>query len=278
MGIAEIYKKSLKDSLKFKRLFPFFALFSISSSISLFFLLPIVSVLPNLLTLKITQENVNTILLNFFSLFILFLITFILSCWFSGALIYDVWREEGFSAGLNYSRKLLAQVLSLAFILAFLNILLSSLSYAGVLLRLLTSFIFLFSPSLIIIKREDFLSSMKKSCEIVRKNLLSSFVFWFFLFLIYFLLLLISYFLTLLSISPVLLKIFSVYQLFSAYELSEEALVQMVGIITNSLENLVASLLIFSFFFSYSYVFLTTAETHYFLFLTRKKLISSRQS
>lgn len=278
MSIWGIYKKSLIDSFKLKRLLPFFFLYLVFSFISSFFFLPIVSLLPNLLTLKFTQENLNLILINSFILITIFLIAFVFNCWFSGALIHDVWREEGFKVGLKFSRKILVQILSLSFVLAFLNLFLYFFGGFGTIIRFLVSLIFFLSLPSIVIKREDFLEAMKRSYLFVSKNLLNSFLFWLFLYLIYYSILFLSFSLVILSISPLLSQIISVYQIFSTYsEFSQAGLIQIIGLITNNPETIAIALIILSFFFSYSYVFLTTAKTNYFLFLG-KKLISSKQS
>ncbi|MCS7105977.1 MAG: hypothetical protein NZ942_01540, partial [Candidatus Aenigmarchaeota archaeon] len=144
--------------------------------------------------------------------------------------------------------------------------------------RILSSFFFIFSLPSILIRREDFLSSMKTSFEVVRKNFLNSLFFWLLIHLIYLLLMFASYVLIVISISPLLLRIISTYQFFSLVQTPETILIQIVGTVMHSIESIILSLTIFSFFFSYSYVFLTTAKTYYFLLLTRKKLISSKQS
>jgi hypothetical protein len=278
VGIKEIYFKSLKESFKLRRLLPFFLLYLFSSLISCFFFLPILSLLPNILTLKFSQENLNLILLNSSIILIIFLIAFILNCWLAGALVYDVWRKEGLKAGFKFSKKLLTQILSLNFVLAFLNLFFALLGSLGLILRVFSSLIFLFSLPLLIIKREDFLSAMKGSYELVSKNLLNSFLFWLFLYLIYYSILFASFFLVIFSVSPLLSRIISLYQIFSSYgEFSQAGLIQIIGLLTNTPESIAISLTIFSFFFSYSYVFLTTAKTNYFLFLG-KRLISSNQS
>jgi|GEM_PF-3206545 hypothetical protein len=279
MGIRRIYLKSLIESFKFNRLLPFFFLYLLLSSFSLLFFLPILSLLPNILSLKFTQENLNLIILNSSILLTIFLIAFIFNCWFAGALVYDVWRKEGFKAGLKFSKKLLTQILGLYFILAFLNLLFTFLGTLGLVLRFLASFVFVLSLPLIIIKREEFLSAMKRSYELVSKSLLNSFLFWLFLYLIYYSIIFLSIFLAIFSISPLLSQIISFYQIFSTYaEFSQAGLIQIIGLITNNLEAITISLIIFSFFFSYSYVFLITTKTYYFLFLSGKKLISSKQS
>ncbi|MFH7860712.1 MAG: hypothetical protein QW602_01800 [Candidatus Aenigmatarchaeota archaeon] len=279
MKTLEIYKKSLADSLKFKRVFPFFTLYFISSFISLFFLLPLISILPNFLILKLTQENLNLILINSSILVAISFIVFVFNCWLSGALVYDVWRKEGLNAGLKFSKKLLPQILGLFFFLTFINLFLYFFGSFGLLLRFLVSFVFLLSLPSIVINREDFLEAMKRSYSLVIKNLLTSFLFWLFLYLIYFSILFSSFFLVILSLSPLFSQIVFVYQIFSTYgELSQAGLIQIIGLITNNPERITVALAVLSFFLSYSYVFLTTAKTYYFLFLTRKKLISSKQS
>ncbi|MFH8086668.1 MAG: hypothetical protein QW609_02505 [Candidatus Aenigmatarchaeota archaeon] len=278
MRMLEIYKKSLVNSFKFKRIFPFFALYSVSSFISLLFLFPLISILPNLLTLKLTQENINLIILNFSILMIIFLIAFVFNCWFSGALIYDIWREEGFKAGLKFSKKLLTQILSLSFVLSFINLFLYFLENFGLILRFLVSFVFIFSFQSVIIERKDFLEAMRRSVLLVREKLLNSFFFWVSLHLIYYSILFLSFFLVILFLSPILLQIVFIHQIFSIYgEFSQAGLIQVVGLITNNFETMAIALVILSFFFSYSYAFLITAKTYYFLSLTRKKLISSKQ-
>ncbi|MEM7825500.1 MAG: hypothetical protein QW412_01410 [Candidatus Aenigmatarchaeota archaeon] len=279
MEILRTCKKSLKDSLKPKRLLPFFFLYLSFFSISSLFFFQIISVIPNLLTLNFTQENLNLILINSLILLTLFLILFILNCWFSGALVYDVWREEGFKSGLKFSRKSLSQIISLSFVLAFINLFLSFFGLLSSALTFLVNFIFFFSLPSIIIKREDFIEATKRSYETISKSSLSSFLFYLLIYTTYHSILFFSFFPIIFSIFPLLSRITYFYQVFSYYgEFSQAALVQIIGLITNSFESITVSLTIFSFFFSYSNVFLTTAKTNYFLLLSRKKLISSKQS
>jgi len=275
MPILNIIARSFKETFKPKRLLPFFLLYFLFSICFLIFFMPILSISPFLLTLKYTSQQLALVSVNFAALFIIFILIFLLSLWFMGALIFDVWTGKGFELGLNYSKKLYWQILALSIILIIIAGILSFLDIFGIILQVFVTWFFIFALPSIIVKKDSFELALMRSFSIVRKNLLRTFTFFLFISFISSVLLFSSVFLAIAAASPLIsslsymLKVIST----SSQYLSQAELVQLVGLLMNSYPIFFVVGIIVSLFFAFSHVFVLTTETYYFIELTKKKLI-----
>jgi len=266
MGIISIILKSLGESFKPKRFLPFFLLYFIFFLCVLIFSMPVLQILPLLLSLQFTETELTIMVVNLLALVIVFFITILVNLWFTGALIFDIYKDKGFDAGLKYSKKLYLQMILLGSVFFLLILASFLLDWFGIFVRIAVDWIFMFSLISIIVKKDNFETSLKRSYNIVKKDILGTFVFLVLTWLVAFLIIFFSIFLISASLSPLFLEMLDIVPPVAELEtISVQRIIQITYMILRSYPAFVIASLIASIFFSIAYVFIYISRTYYFL-------------
>lgn len=275
MSLGEVVSKSLKETLSLKRVLPFFLLYSIFSTCSLILFMPILSVSPYLFSLKYSSNHLAVVAINLLAIFIVFLLVVLVDLWFSGALIFDVWKKKGFDKGLEYSKKRYPNLLALGIIFAIFGAILYFLGEIGSLVQLLITWLFIFALPAIIVKKDSFDLAIARSFHVVKKNFLRTFVFFLLIVAFTYFFIFASAFLSFFFAAPIISKFVYLLRVISttSYSISQPELIQMVGLLMENYSFFFVIGFIISLFYAFSRVFALTAETYYFLELTKKKLM-----
>lgn len=277
MSILEVIAKSFIESFMPKRLLPFLLLYLLYSFCFLILFMPILSVLPFLATYKYSPQQISLVEINGTALTIVSIIVLLLNLWFTGALTHDVFSGKGFDEGLKYTRKFYWQLLALFVVLALVVAISLFLPFEiSLIVVFLIGWFFIFSIPSIIIKKDSFEIGITRSLNTVRKNMKKTFLFGILTYFIASLIFYFSIFFVVLTTFPLAERFLLVMVLsFSGVQdpALEGELIQAVGFIMNSYPSLIAVSVVFSLFASFSYVFLFSAKTNYFLELSKKKLI-----
>lgn len=270
MSISEVISKSIKEMLLPKRFLPFFLLYFLFSLCALIFILPILQILPSLISFEFTKRQMAAAIINLSALFIVFLIVVLVNLWFTGALIHDIHKKKGFDFGLKQAQKQYWQILALSFVLFLLFAFSSLLKNFAIIARIAIDWIFMFSLPTIMIKKDSFDLALRRSYNFIRKNLLETFVFLLITYFIVFIILFVSALLVAFSLFPLFLSIVGSLPL--TLEIQTQKIVQMISLILSNYPSFVIASVIISFFLSISQVFIYTSRTYYFLELAKRKI------
>jgi len=271
MDVFEIMSKSLLETIKFGRFLPFFFLYFLLSISILSFLIPMLYILPSMVSPPVTGRQLAILMVNLSGSFIVFLIVILLNLWFTGALVYSLYKKKKFDFSLKYSQKFFWQMLALTFVIFLFTCLSSLLKNIGIFVTILIYWVFMFSLPSIIIKKDKFDTALVRSYDIVKKNTIRTFVFWLFVNFISFIILFVCLFLVALSTAPLLLDIAEITPEYQP-SLSMRAF-QLVSVIFENYPVLLVSATIVSFFLALSYVFIYTSRTYYFFEISKKRKI-----
>jgi len=237
--------------------------------------MPILSVSPYLFSLKYSSNHLAVVAINLLGIFIVFLLVVLVDLWFSGALIFEVWKKKGFEKGLKYSKKRYPHLLALGIIFAIFGAVLYFLGELGSLIQLLVTWLLIFARPSIIVKKDSFDLAIARSFHIVKRNFLRTFAFFLLIVAFTYAFLFASIFLSFLFASPLISRFVYLLRVISttSYSISQPELIQIVGLLMESYPFFFVIGFIVSLFYAFSHVFALTAETYYFLDLTKKKLM-----
>lgn len=271
MVIIEIVIKGLSEAVNPRRFLPFFLLYLLFFTSVLVFASSLLQVLPSLILLQFTEKELAIAMVNIVALLIVFLIVIGINLWFTGALVFDLYKNKGFDLALKYSKKFYLKMIFLSFLL-FLFIIFSGLfGDFSLIIRLLIDWIFMFSLVAIIIKGDGVQQALTRSYNIIRKNILKTFGFLILTYFITFLILFFSIFLVVISMYPLFLNLAEIAPAFTNLKIvSSQQLTRIIALILRSYPSLVIASVIASLFFSFANVFIYSSRTYYFLSLKKK--------
>ena len=264
--ILSIVLKSLKESIKPRRFLPFFLLYFIFCLSVLIFALPILSVIPSMLSLQFTNAQIAIAMVNILGLMIVFAMVVLLNLWFSGALVYSLYKNKKFNASLQYSQKLFWQMFALSLTLLIFTGFTYLVKVFGTFLQAIVDIVFMFSLPILIIKRSNFKVALVKSYNIVRKNLLRTFLFWVIMHIVNLAIIILGIFFITLSSVTLLMNIMTLLPMMTELTtVTAVEVTQIVNLIVASYPTLILIAAIGSFFMSLSHVFRYASRTFYFL-------------
>lgn len=266
MSIAEIILKSLRESVKPKRFLPFFLLYFLFFLCIIIFSIPTLQLLPSIIFLEFTAEELTIVVLNILALLAVFLIVCLVNLWFTGALIFDVYKNKGFDFGLKYSKSLFPQMVLLSFII-FLFVIVSSLfRELAIIVRIIIDWVFMFSFTSIIIKKDKFDAALTRSYNIVKKDLVRTITFLIMTYLISFAIFLFAVFIIAFSMFPLSLTLLEFTVTADQLQsIPKQRLIQIIGLIFKSYPAFIVVSIVTSLFFSIAYIFIHISRTYYFL-------------
>jgi len=264
--ILSIILKSLRESVKPRRFLPFFLLYSIFSLSALIFAMPILSIIPSLISLQFTNAQIAVVMVNMVGLLIVFLLIVLLNIWFTGALVHGLFKNKGFAAGLNYSQKLYWQMLMLSFIIFVFSGVASLLRGFGIVITALIDLVFMFSLPAVIVKKYNFKLALTRSYNLVKNKIIETFLFWLTMHIVNFLIIFIGLFFAALIAMPLFLNIMSLLPLLTQFTtITNQQVVQVIDLILSSYPTFIVASIIGSFFMSISHVFRYASRTFYLL-------------
>lgn len=271
MNITEIIIKSLGEAVKPRRFFPFFILYLLFFISALVFTNSILQVLPSIILLQFTEMEITVVMFNMIALLLIFLMLIGVDIWFTGALVYDLYKNKGFDAGLRYSKKFYLKIIFLSSIIFIFVILSGLFGGFGIIIRLLVDWAFMFSLAAIIIKGDDVQLALTRSYNIVRKNLVKTFGFLIFAYFIVFLILVLCMFLVTISLYPLFLNLTETLTTITDFQtISSQQLLEIIALIPRSYPSFIISSIIASLFLSFTTVFIHVSRTYFFLSFKKK--------
>jgi hypothetical protein len=202
---------------------------------------------------------------NLSAILVFFIITFLANIWFNGALIFNVFLKKGFDEGLRRSRKFYIKLLGLSLLLLLLHGLALFFGSIGFIIQIIINWVFLFSFPAIIIKKDNVETSLIRSYDIVRKNIIGTFIFW----LIMVVTILLVLFLSLFFFSSILvffLDISTILQLTA----TQIDIPEIIVLVLNNYHIFIIFFAMVSFSLSVCNVFSYLSRTYYFLKISRK--------
>lgn len=269
--ILNIILKSLNEAVKPQRFLPFFLLYFIFSLSTLIFAMPVLFMLPSFLSLQFSKIQLAVTMINIVGFFIVFLIVILLNLWFTGALVFDLFKNKGFDKALKYSQKLYWQILILSLFIFIISSFASFVRGFGIILGILIDWVFTFSLPILIIKKTNFKIALSKSYKIVRKRPIQTFVFWLAMNIVNLLIIFVTILFVTFFASPLILDIMELLPLMKIFTtITNQKAIEIINLVLISYPTLMVLALILSFFIALSHVFRYNARTYYFLKLKRR--------
>lgn len=263
MGILRVISKSLRESFRPKRFLPFFLLYLLTSIAFIILIFPVIKALPSMI---LGFSVLSTILPILLLLCAVFLIVLLLNLWFTGALIHNAISNKTFGKSLQYSKKVFWQILILSFVIFLLNMFSFLLGFFSFIAQLLIGLIFFYSLPALVIKKYTFDEAMKKSFDVVRRNVLKTIAFIISTRIVILVMILVSFFSIMLTLLPVFQDTLPIKDMV----LIQVAMSELVNIILKNYPLLLLTSVVASFFFAIIHVFDYLSRTYYFLELKKK--------
>lgn len=263
MGILKVISKSLRESFRPKRFLPFLLLYMLLSVSFLALIYPLMKSLPSIL---IGLQTWSAILSFLFLASTVFLIGILVNLWFTGALIHNAVSNKTFGKSLHYSKELFWQIIILSFVIFLLEMFSFLLGFFSFIAQLLIGLIFFFSLPVLVIKKHTFDEAMKKSFDVVKRNLLKTILFIISTRIVILIIMFVSFFFIVLTLTPVFQDMKSINMV-----LIQAAINEFVDTILRNYPLLLATSVVASFFFAIIHVFDYLSRTYYFLELSKKK-------
>ncbi|MFH0711125.1 MAG: hypothetical protein V1944_00950 [Candidatus Aenigmatarchaeota archaeon] len=270
MSIPGILGRSLREGFLSKKFIPLFSLYFLFSALLLTFINPVLKILPDILSLEFTKFSLAVVGITFTTLIILFLIVLFINIWFVGALTFQAYSNKSFRSSLKKSQQVYWRLVCMSLLAILIGIITSQLSTPGNILRIIFDLILFFVIPGIIIKNYSLLSSMKKSFELFRKNILKTVIFWFILFLILILVFFTLAFLVAALATPVLMSSLSSISSLDTFT-DKQIWTQVVGVILENYPLLYMLSIVISYFLAGAYTSYIFARTHFYLELLKKR-------
>lgn len=276
MAVFESIKNGLVESLKAKYIFPFAFLNFMLFSTMILFVIPIMYVLNQVYVSGISPIYISIIAVNALSMFIVFIIYYLLKVWFIGGIIRAYHKRKDFFDAINDVKKEYLSILSISllfiFIAAIIQLFVKGKILSSLLIMLL-DILLIFSFQSVVIKRDNAKLAIARSIAIVKKIPLSVFMFWITTRTI----VLTIFLFTLILFSPIVYILGKVNPFASEigiYNISKDNnsfLVDSISYISINYPAIITLGFIVTLIASYVEVFLKIATTDFFLKVSRKR-------
>lgn len=269
MSVLSVLTRSMREMLWPRRFLPFFLLYMLFIVSAYLALTPILGLITGVYVEWMTM-------MAFWGMIALGLIAIVcglVNLWFTGALIYDIKNNCGFSEALKQSKKMYLQIFLTMFILICLYGLTMFFQDFSSLLQLVVDWIFIFALPAVVINNFKFEVGLKRSFEIVKAKPIQTLVFFILRGIVLISIVLVGMIVVILSLAPVILASIPINQLQYLSE-SSSALTQDIAIqfISNLLRNypfVLISSIVVAFFGALFQVFNYLARTYYYLEISK---------
>jgi len=177
MVVLRIVYRSLIKALNPENFLPFFLLYLMTGICVMIFILPIIDIIPNIMSAEFQTDTLIWNYFNIISLITVLFFVFLIYVWFKGAMICKTrFNKKSFIECVTYVRKVYLGLIAYVGVVFIINSVVSFIpNWASAILWIITWFI-MFSEISIVIRKDTVEVAILRSISIVRNNKLQTLI------------------------------------------------------------------------------------------------------
>jgi hypothetical protein len=271
MAVVEILKRSLEKSVKPKRFLPFFVLYFIFSLALLAIIYDLLPPLQNIIMMSPSELDLQKIIVDSVLIIIASIIMLVVSTLLNGALIFGLSKGKVLSDSIGPAKRFFWKMTFFAGLIAVINILSTFLGDLSLIISFIAGWVLMFSMVSIVVRDDTLNKSLRRSYEIVRKNVGKTFVFYIISLLIWFLILIVGLVFVDISLFPMFSRVEQFFPDPASWaDFSSAQSVTAIGVVLEQYPYLILASAVASLFLAIASVFIQASRTYYFLSFKKK--------